>query len=72
MVSEIVLRMVGNNGPEALRAAIAAPERCAIEPRLRVRGLVRFEGNGLTVRNPAQSPSVGSRATTHSDRIRGR
>jgi hypothetical protein len=36
VVSEIVLRMVGNNGPEALRAAIVAPEWCAIEPRLRV------------------------------------
>lgn len=35
-----------------MRAAIAAPDRYAIEPKVDgVRGLVTFEGEGITIRN---------------------
>ena len=48
----IAPQLVGNNGLETLRAAIAAPERYAIEPKVDgVRGLVAFEGEGITIRN---------------------
>jgi ATP-dependent DNA ligase len=51
-VFAIAPQLVGNNGLEAMRAAIAAPERYAIEPKVDgVRGLVTFEGDSITIRN---------------------
>ena len=48
----IAPQLVGNNGLEALRAAIAAPERYAIEPKVDgVRGMLAFEGDNITIRN---------------------
>lgn len=48
----IAPQLVGNNGLDALRAAIAEPERYAIEPKVDgVRGLVAFDGDRIMIRN---------------------
>jgi hypothetical protein len=41
----------GNDGLEAMRHAIASPERYAIEPKVDgVRGLLSFDSDGISIR----------------------
>jgi hypothetical protein len=48
----IAPQLVGNDGLEAMRAAIASPDRYAIEPNVDgVRGLVSFDGDTITIRS---------------------
>src|SRR5687767_10620608 len=47
MVPDLLPQLLANNGVEAMRAAIADPERYAIEPRVDgVRGLIVFQPAG--------------------------
>jgi ATP-dependent DNA ligase len=52
-ISAVLPQLVANDGILALRAAIADPERFAVEPKVDgVRGLVVFDGDGkLETRN---------------------
>src|SRR4051812_11831304 len=52
MAPAVLPQLVANDGPRALRAAIADPERFACEPKVDgVRGLLVFDGDDLGMHN---------------------